>query len=646
MKTLGWELDADGVGIVRMHPAVANNATAQYAFDQNSGTWVPETATDFVDLANSSAIPLGISGVFTGAWVNSLNYTQIQVLAYTDVNGAVGALDIQFSSDGINVDHSHKYDVHGVVGETVQTQTHAKFYRIVYTNGLVTQTAFRLQTILRTISASGTILEAGDIPSVYDDALLTKSIITGFSTVGNQYVSAKVTLDGGLVTNQNIIVDPLNSSTTNLAAGALFTGTPITDLNATAVQYILNTDQNCLVYIDQSPDGTNWDITDSYEHYATKGGSATTVQLVGSYYRIRVQNIGLVATTHFRLQTILVPFLAALPRSLDVDGNLQVAVKGQIDESGFASYLSPQGESIAVPLYRLIGEAFSDGILDTNLWTVSAGTGGVAASIDGMLTLSTGTTANNIVTGQTNRVARYVIGQANRCTITGRVGDTGTLNNTRRWGAFMATDGAYFELNGSGTTFKIVTRRNSINTSVTNGSFNGRYGGSYTLDTNMHKFEITYNTTHVFFFIDDVLIHTVHALTTTWSSTLNLPVRFENFNSNGGTTNCTMEMCAGAIAKMGTPTTQPRGFFQTGVTNTVVKVGPGNLHGLVLSSIANNAVVTLYDNTAASGTIIWSSGALVQNGLPFNIDMKGISFNLGLTVSVTGAATSVMVMIE
>ena len=201
-------------------------------------------------------------------------------------------------------------------------------------------------------------------------------------------------------------------------------------------------------------------------------------------------------------------------------------------------------------------------------------------------------------------------------------------------------------MNGTGTGLKLVTRRNSVDTPVSNGSFNGRYGGTYNLDINMHKFEITYNTTHVFFFVDNVLIHTVHALTTTWSSTLNLPVRFENFNANGGTTNCTMEMCAGAIAKMGTQTTQPRSFFQSGVTTSTVKIGPGNLHGLVLSSITNNAVVTLYDNTSATGTILWSSGALVQNGLPFNIDMKGVSFNTGLTIAVTGAATSVMVMIE
>jgi len=85
-----------------------------------------------------------------------------------------------------------------------------------------------------------------------------------------------------------------------------------------------------------------WLIVLSFTHQ--KGGNGNTVQLVASYYRIRITNIGIATTTHLRLQTIEVPFLSSLPRSLDIDGNLKTTTRIVADISGFTQTNTEHGE--------------------------------------------------------------------------------------------------------------------------------------------------------------------------------------------------------------------------------------------------------------------------------------------------------------
>ena len=67
-------------------------------------------------------------------------------------------------------------------------------------------------------------------------------------------------------------------------------------------------------------------------------------------------------------------------------------------------------------------------------------------------------------------------------------------------------------------------------------------------------------------------------------------------------------------------------------TTTAVKSGSGTLKSIVVNTAVANAVITIYDNTAASGTviaIITEPAALLSNHyvLPY-----GIRFTKGLTV--------------
>lgn len=459
--------------------------------------------------------------------------------------------------------------------------------------------------------------------------------------------ASTMTEDGGVIINQKTQVDLLSSSMSNLAVGAFFTGPAIADLNWTAVQYCLKADQNCIVYVEQSPDGTNWDISDQYDFYATGNGSSNTTQLTASYYRFRVQNVGVSTTTFFRLQVIQIPFLNPLPRTLDPDGNLKCAIfEGITDESGFASHNTPHGEILIAPSYRLIGSTFAYPSLDTNFWSANAGTGGIASITNAELSLETGTTANNAVSVVSSRAARFVGGTSNHVHSVLRFPDSGaSLNNTRRWGAYNATSGVFFAIiNG---VFSVGTRLNSVDTIISNGSFNGELGRAIVVDSNIHEFDIVYTVDAVYFYIDSEPLHFQKFNAANWSSSYHLPFTFENINTGGNTNNIQMISRHACIHRQGEALTQPKSFFQQGLTAGVtLKLGAGNLHGMVLSGITNNSVVTIYDNTAASGTVIWSTGPLTPNGLPFFVEMKGIPFSNGLTLTITAAASNCLVIYE
>lgn len=593
--------------------------------------------TNIVDNLNSSNIALSGNATFPGTWVNTLNFSQIEVLTRTD---QPSLLSIHFSEDASQIDHTHSYAITANVGEHFQVPTHANFYRTALTNSSSSpQTYLRLQTILKPVTGSASIVEADNEISGDDDCMLTKAIITGQSITTGQFISAKMSPDGGLLINQDISVDPTNSSQGNLTPGGTFIGNVSSNITATVIQVFLHTDQNCKVYVDQSQDGSFWDVIDTYDYYYSVNDFALNVTAVGAFYRLRVTNVGTATTTYFRLQAITVPISSPLPRSLSVDGFLQVAVKETVDSSNFPAQNSPFGSQLTAPVINLVGSIFNDGVLDAGTWNVSGGVGGTAAPTAGVFTLSTGTTANNATSITSISSGRYVIGEPTKFRCVVRVGDTGTINNVRQWGAATATDGAYFEL--SGTTFSFVTKNTGVATSVNNGTFNGRYGNTFALDTNFHTYEIVMSLKKVYFYIDLHLIHTVAITNSAWTSLYNLPVWMINNNSGGSTSNVSIQTLGMSILRMGVVQNQLSGKNIAGAATTVVKVGSGNLQSVVINSNTGTSI-TLYDSLSGTGTII----ATINPNQIVTLDFKGIVFSTGLTVVTVGNTCNCTVIYE
>lgn len=128
----------------------------------------------------------------------------------------------------------------------------------------------------------------------------------------------------GVAVTQDVHTSTANSSTVQLPAFGSFTGTSEGSLGAAGLQVCVYADQPVQVQVQQSQDETNWDILDTYS-LPPNLGDGRTVQAVGSYFRIVVDNLGPVATTEFRLQTNVCPVVEALPRGLTPGGSLRLS---------------------------------------------------------------------------------------------------------------------------------------------------------------------------------------------------------------------------------------------------------------------------------------------------------------------------------
>lgn len=149
-----------------------------------------------IDEGNSSSSVLDADGVFTGTAIDIIDYPLIFISVYSDVSSAVDGLSIQQSSDGINWDHTDDYTITADSGKNYSIQRFSKYFRIVYTNGVVAQSEFRLQVVLSANSKPSSHRIKDEIVGD-DDAELVKSALTGEDDNGN-WRNVQVTADGNL----------------------------------------------------------------------------------------------------------------------------------------------------------------------------------------------------------------------------------------------------------------------------------------------------------------------------------------------------------------------------------------------------------------------------------------------------------------
>jgi hypothetical protein len=77
----------------------------------------------------------------------------------------------------------------------------------------------------------------------------------------------------------------------------------------------------------------------------------------------------------------------------------------------------------------------------------------------------------------------------------------------------------------------------------------------------------------------------------------------------------------------------------TTATTTVVKTGPGVLHAFTVGTGGASSTATVYDNTAASGTVL----AVISTAAQANLVLD-IGFSIGLTVvTATGTPADITV---
>lgn len=454
----------------------------------------------------------------------------------------------------------------------------------------------------------------------------------------------------GVTAVQSVYASTKNSSTGTLAASGSFVGTVETTLGIAGIQVMLRSDQNCTVYVDQSGNGgTDWDVSDGYTYLSSKGGQSWTTQAVGSEFRVRAYNSGSVATGYFRLFTALCPIVEAVPRALSANGNFQVDIMEMLETFGTGVKSTPTGALKVAPSTRLVGATFQGTVIDTNFWGSTATGSGTIAQTGGQLVLGTRTIANSSGTLTSVRSARYVAAHTSYYRAVVRC-PAATGDNTRRWGAYGALDGFFFEVQNG--IFSVVCRKagSDVNkVSATN--WNGAIGINYVLDTNVHTYEIYWTNKSAWFLIDDVIAHKFSGNTAPLTDTNTLNVTSECANTAGNTAVNSLEVRVSSISRLGSVTSQPILKNVTGPRTVILKYGAGNLHRMMVNTAgAAGATAALYDSTGAPGPVaaalaaswgtfntgVGSSNTISGQG-NFTWDFMGAPFYTGLTIVTTGS---------
>ena len=430
----------------------------------------------------------------------------------------------------------------------------------------------------------------------------------------------------GVSIRQNVIADSGNSSSTNLAAGATFTGVAKSTFGIVGLQWSFYATENCEVCVDQSPDGTHWDISYCFDYIASKGGQGETVQATQAYWRLRVTNNGAIPTTTFRLQGVLCPIATPLPSSLSDDARLktETTITGRENTERHVWVTPTNALSVESPT-RLVGTNFDGATKDTNFWTEATANGGTVTQ-SGEIQLDTSTNAAGSASYTSARKARFVVSSALKFQGLFKFVTAATANNTRRCGAYLSTDGFFFQYVGS--TFSIGTRKASSDTLINSGSFNGNYGPNFTpTTTQYYKLEIEWTPKGVFYYVDGKLLHKLglgH-----YSNRLTLPIKFENVNS-GSTTDVAFDCLGVAIVRLGYLETNPIGKYIGTNATTILKVGAGDLHRITVTD--NSGTLLVYDGLSAAGVLMANLDASKTVGtMEF-----GIPFSDGLTVVSAG----------
>lgn len=133
---------------------------------------------------NSTLTPLGIDGVFTGDWKDTLDYSTITIGINSDEDSATDGLEIQWSADGIIVNDNDVFTISANQSKVFTFSPARRYFRISYTNGGVAQTIFNIQSILRRTGFKSSSHRIQDSIIAEDDAELMKAVLSGESDDG------------------------------------------------------------------------------------------------------------------------------------------------------------------------------------------------------------------------------------------------------------------------------------------------------------------------------------------------------------------------------------------------------------------------------------------------------------------------------
>ena len=139
---------------------------------------------------NSTSENLNGGIAYTGEWEDTLNYNVIIIGINSDVASATDGLAIEWSADGSTIHDTDVFTIAAGAGKVFTFSPARRYFRIVYTNGGSTTTAFNIDTVMKTSGFKASSHRIQDAIVDEDDAELTTSVLKakanggGFVNIG------------------------------------------------------------------------------------------------------------------------------------------------------------------------------------------------------------------------------------------------------------------------------------------------------------------------------------------------------------------------------------------------------------------------------------------------------------------------------
>jgi hypothetical protein len=138
-----------------------------------------EIPPNVVDSNNSSTSQLTVGASFTGSGTDVSGFSSVAVTVHSDQDSAADGMRFEFSMDNSNWDDSYQFNLDAATSQTRRFQfpVCAQYFRVRYTNGTTTTTAFRCQTILHKDNILTSIHRVDGVVKEDRSAQVVKSVI-------------------------------------------------------------------------------------------------------------------------------------------------------------------------------------------------------------------------------------------------------------------------------------------------------------------------------------------------------------------------------------------------------------------------------------------------------------------------------------
>lgn len=344
----------------------SNPANVQITQGGNTATVIPANGTygltvitpAHVCTNNSTNVILLANQTFTGIAGDVLNHGIIVIMVKASHNSAIDGLKVQFSVDGINWDSEDNFTITGGQAKTFSFQCSARYYRVIYINGVTNQTYFRLQSILKPYYVKPSSHRIADTISSQDDAELIKSVLTAENETG--FINIQATKSNNLM-----VTDAENSLA--IAKGEVIGHSA---LNKFGNASDFDTTDGYITVWDGAEDGTAWELMkyvysttndiDSISSSDIADSGDITIIGLDINYNLVTQTINLNGRTRVALTTPLIRvFRAYNSNGVNLVGHIIIYVNTALtngvptDKTKIRAIIDPESQQTLMCVYTI-----------------------------------------------------------------------------------------------------------------------------------------------------------------------------------------------------------------------------------------------------------------------------------------------------